>query len=109
MTIAVCMRCGARKVGALTSCGRCAFAPSDHRDKARAMLMSDRHLPIDQLDAIAERIRAGLPVTLPDDAVAWYLELLEEGAPRSSKLPRVGVAVLVVAAVATLVYFLLRA
>ena len=61
MTVAVCIRCGARKIGAFTSCPGCGFAPVEVGDQAKSLILSDHHLPEDQLDEIAARIQGGLP------------------------------------------------
>jgi hypothetical protein len=108
MTVAVCLRCGAKKRGALTSCHGCGFVPIDNRDKAEAMILTDHCLSSDQVDAIAERIRARLPVTFPEDAVAEYVALLERGADKSPALPVLGLAMLLLFVLIAVAYFLFR-
>lgn len=71
MTAAVCLRCGAIKVGAFAPCPECHHAPTDEEDRAEHLLATDRFLDPEQLAAISERAGAGLPVNFPP-------ELLEE-------------------------------
>jgi len=81
VTVAVCIRCGARKIGAFTSCPGCGFAPVEGGDQAKSLILSDHHLPEDQLDEIAARIQGGLPVTYPEDTVQQLTEELEAMPP----------------------------
>jgi hypothetical protein len=104
MTIAVCIRCGAKKLGALTLCPGCGFAPLDNSDKAKAMILTDHSLSRDQIDMIAARIQARLPVTYPEDAIAGYAALLERGAGKP-RLLGPGFAVVLVCILIAVTYF----
>ena len=84
MTVAICIRCGARKLGALTLCSSCGFMPTDSRDKAKAMILTDHYLAVPDLEGLGERIRDGLPVTYPQEAIAGYIVMFEEEAARLS-------------------------
>ena len=82
MTVAICIRCGSRKHGALTPCPNCQFDPSEDVDKARAMILTDHILSIEDLEGLGERIRNGQAVVYPEDTVAEYVRLFEQGADR---------------------------
>ncbi len=62
MTVAVCIRCGARKHGAWTSCPACGFLPEDEVDLAKSVQLTDHYLGQSDLDGIGERIKSGEPV-----------------------------------------------
>lgn len=49
------------------------------------MIVTDHFLSPDDLADIGERIRTDQPVQYPEDAVADYIKLFEEGADRASK------------------------
>ncbi len=71
MTIAICIRCGAQKIGALTLCGGCGYDPTtdtDRRNQARALWLSDRHNTPQALASLGAQLKAGQPVAW-DDAV----------------------------------------
>lgn len=78
MTAAVCLKCGAIKHGALIACPSCQFLPEENLDKAQAMIVTDHYLSQADLEIIGNRVRDGLPVQFPEEAVQQYLELLEE-------------------------------
>lgn len=105
MTAAVCIRCGAMKIGALTVCRECRFDPATAVDKAKSIVLSDRYLSHDDLDGIATRIRNNEPVGYPEDEVENLAEMIEEEQARTARagkhLGRIALAV-VLAAVAIL-------
>ena len=78
MTVAICITCGSIKHGALTPCRHCGFTPDDNESKAKSMIVTDHFLSKDDLDGIGERIRNGLPVTYPQDALDDYIKMFEE-------------------------------
>ena len=86
MTLAICIKCGGTKQGALTSCRDCGFDPEDSEDKARSMIATDHFLSHEDLADIGERIRTGQPVHYPEDAVAKLLLEFEEGADKFPKM-----------------------
>ena len=89
MTAAVCVQCGAFKVGAFTRCNLCQFDPATDLDKAKALLLSDRNLDRAGLEAASTRIRGGQPVTFDENQVAQLAQQLHD-AP--TKRPNVGFA-----------------
>jgi hypothetical protein len=78
MTVALCIRCGAMKHGALTPCNDCGFDPDENEDKAKAMVLTDHFLPREELEAIAGRIKSGQPVIYPEEAVKEFIRTFEE-------------------------------
>ena len=58
--------------------------PTDSRDKAKAMILTDHYLAVPDLEGLGERIRDGLPVTYPQEAIAGYIVAFEEEAARLS-------------------------
>ncbi|MFK7958939.1 MAG: hypothetical protein AB8G96_00300 [Phycisphaerales bacterium] len=81
MTMAICIECGADKVGALVPCRTCSFDPASNDEKARSMVASDHCLGGKERLALQDRIRRGVPVGWPEDVVAGYVASLE-AAPR---------------------------
>ena len=59
MTIAVCIRCGNEKRGALTACEQCTFDPQKPEDQARSIAFSDHYMTHDQLRNASNAIRLG--------------------------------------------------
>jgi hypothetical protein len=64
VTIAVCAKCGTKKIGALTPCPACAFTPGQdagNDDDLYAMILSDHYFSAEQLDAFSDGMLAGAP------------------------------------------------
>ena len=74
MTLAICIRCGARKHGALTLCPRCKFNPEADEDRARAMILTDHWHSPDALAGFAQQIEAGENVSYPQELLANYTQ-----------------------------------
>ena len=79
MTRAVCIQCGAFKVGAWTPCPSCGFDPSGKglEAEARALYLTDHHRDADQLRLASDAIREGRP---PDVEPAFVAQLVAEAA-----------------------------
>ncbi len=77
MTRAICIRCAAGKVGALTPCPECNFDPKSNEDQARSIVLSDHHLSPAALDSAGAEIRSGGTPALPEDLVTGYMESLK--------------------------------
>jgi hypothetical protein len=108
MTIAICIKCGTEKIGALTSCPDCGFEPHDNEDRAKAMVLTDHWLPPEELGRIGVRIQSGLPVDYPEEMVEDYIRELEENPPEKLVARRLGGCAMrfgVGAAVATLFWW----
>jgi hypothetical protein len=76
VTLAVCVGCGAEKIGAWTPCAACRFEPRTSEDKAKALALSDRFLAADELRNVGARIRGGEPATF-DASVLELAKKLE--------------------------------
>ena len=64
MTLAVCAKCGAMKLGALTWCPACKFEPDDdpgNDDDLYSMILSDHYFSADQLKEFSAGMQSGLP------------------------------------------------
>lgn len=110
MTLAVCIQCGAMKLGALTPCLECQFDPQENEDKAKAMVLTDHFLPKHELETISKRIKADQPVTYPQDMIDEYIKAFEDN-PNIDKFPlsaKIGCIAVVVATVALIVWFIVR-
>lgn len=87
MTFAICAACGARKVGALTSCLNCNQYPNTKAKVDEALLLSDHFLSIHALNRIGRKIESKekvelLPYFLPFHKYLIYLALRYVGAER---------------------------
>jgi hypothetical protein len=73
MTVAVCLKCGAIKHGAFTECRKCGHHPDDEEDLTKHLLVTDHFHDRKTLDAIAARIKAGLPIEFDPESLksAW--------------------------------------
>src|SRR5262249_27769294 len=73
MTVAVCLRCGALKHGAFARCPKCRYSPDDDETLTRHLLVTDHFLTREQLEAISERVKTGMPVEFPSELLeaAW--------------------------------------
>ena len=70
MTLAICLQCGAEKLGALTLCSECGSVPSTADERARSLALSDHNLSADELRAIAAKIRAGESPSFDEASIA---------------------------------------
>lgn len=62
MTVAVCLKCGALKHGALTPCQACSYTPQDVEDQAKHVMVSDHHFSQADLEQISARVQNGQPL-----------------------------------------------
>ena len=86
MTVAVCMKCGARKVGALTACRECGFEPSTYEDQAKSIALSDHYIAITELSAKGAKIKAGERPVFDETFIDEMARTICEN-PRSLKMP----------------------
>ncbi len=111
MTTAVCIHCGAMKFGALTPCTKCQFCPETPEDKAKSIVLSDHYVEEEELQRLAERIKAGQEVIYPEELLNNYIRAYEEdpnaGAPsvgvEGCVLFLAGIAAVIVGALAWVV------
>ena len=60
MALAICLKCGHEKTGALAVCPGCGYEPGDDRvAHAKSLLLSDHHALPDELRAASAVIRSG--------------------------------------------------
>src|SRR4051794_19988325 len=73
MTVGVCLRCGALKHGAFNFCPKCHYTPDDDESLTKHLLITDHFLSREQLEAVSDRVKAGMPVEFPSDVLqsAW--------------------------------------
>lgn len=74
MTDAVCLKCGAMKSGAFTSCPQCHHLPWNSEDKDRHIMASEFFLSRTVLEDISWRVRNGLPVQFEDREADGFVE-----------------------------------
>ena len=115
MTEAVCIKCGAMKVGALTGCPDCGFDPASSReDSAKSLLLCDRFQSMEDLRSIAETIKAGGSPRFDEAAIQALMAQIPAGGVKVPLGCRVVVWILVAVMIGLAVFgaylylFLLR-
>lgn len=88
MTIAVCVRCGALKHGAITVCDRCGGAPISDHEFALAMGLTDHYMDVTRLENVGKAIEGGQLVSLPDDFMETMQRELNAMRHMFPKFPR---------------------
>ena len=78
MTLAICLKCGAEKIGALVRCRSCGFEPHEEEDRAKSILLSDHNLAKDELAGASERIRNGEELQFDEAAIQSLAEVARE-------------------------------
>jgi hypothetical protein len=79
MTIAVCVGCGARKIGAWTACRACGLLPQTETDIAYSLVLTDHHFSVEALNKISADMQSGLPrPSLPAEQEAVFLAQARE-------------------------------
>ncbi|MGQ0507033.1 MAG: hypothetical protein ACT4TC_17130 [Myxococcaceae bacterium] len=66
MGLAICMRCGEKKEGALSPCAACKFDPvkaADPEVQAKSMFLSDATLQTAEIEKYAKQLKAGKAIT----------------------------------------------
>ncbi len=59
MTLAICIRCGAKKFGAFVRCDQCGFRPASEEDLAKSLMVTDHYFQPEALQQVASDISAG--------------------------------------------------
>ena len=77
MIHAICLKCGAGKVGAMAQCPRCTFVPQKTDDKAKSVLLSDRCAKMPALQKIGQRIARGEKLKFDESDVHKWSDALE--------------------------------
>ena len=92
MTVAVCIKCGEQKVGAIVRCGKCRFLPEATEDLARSLMLCDQSCDKATLLAASENLKAGRPLDYDAAALAQWTETLRQN-PQALRMP-LGCAIL---------------
>jgi hypothetical protein len=69
MTVAVCLHCGAYKVGAFTTCPACSYVPDDDESLTKHLMVTDHYMDAAQLRDIAARVEAGQTLTFDPESM----------------------------------------
>ncbi|MDX2008606.1 MAG: hypothetical protein SFW67_00365 [Myxococcaceae bacterium] len=77
MTVAICMKCGGSKVGALSPCAACGFRPRTPDEGARSIWLSDQVQPAQVLAALSGELAAGRDIAWDEAAVSSWRGTLE--------------------------------
>ncbi|MDH3582577.1 MAG: hypothetical protein OEM91_18385 [Hyphomicrobiales bacterium] len=85
MTIALCVRCGSKKSGAMIACRSCDHAPSDAKEMAYSTALSDHYFDVEVLEQIAAEIRktGKCPLLPPVQEEKFIRAIAEAGILRS--------------------------
>jgi hypothetical protein len=57
MTLAICMKCGVRKIGALTKCKNCEFIPVSEREVEISLILTDHFIRYQDLRSIGDILK----------------------------------------------------
>ena len=66
MTLAICIKCGAEKIGALTPCIRCSFDPQNPEDQAKSIMLSDHNMAAADLRNVSIQMQEGKQITFDE-------------------------------------------
>jgi hypothetical protein len=113
MTVAVCLKCGAMKLGALTSCPKCRYVPEDLEDKAKHVMVSDHHFSKAELESFSATMQSGQPLQFNAEQVEHFIAAYEIAEAEGNKpgwfiLGRFATIAIVMVAVIVLVVLALR-
>lgn len=59
MTLAICLKCGETKFGAIVPCDQCGFQPRTDKELAYSMALSDHHQKPDILRNLGQSLKSG--------------------------------------------------
>ncbi len=108
MTRAVCIHCGATKIGAFSPCASCRRDIATPIERAQSLLLSDRNLSRDELDQVAAKIRDGERPTFDDAQVAELAAQIAAG-PEPSRFGLMLLVVLVLGAFSAIAFMVIYA
>jgi hypothetical protein len=113
MTRAICIECGAEKLGALTASRNCGFCPAGSQAQAKSMMLCDHYLSDADLDAIADKLKRGEPVVFDSSSVQQLAETIASLDEQASRAIRsitrfAAISVAIVGALVALVWFMAR-
>lgn len=78
MTAALCFKCGAEKIGALTQCGSCNATPRAESDLALSLVLSEHLSSKTQLRVLAHEIRSHLRLSVSEETLRQAREALKD-------------------------------
>lgn len=78
MTLAICLKCGAEKIGALVQCRSCGFEPFEEEDLVKCVLLSDHYLSKDELSGVGNRIKEGQPISFDETSIQSLTEAVRD-------------------------------
>lgn len=78
MTDAICFKCGAEKVGALTQCGSCKTTPRAESDLALSLVLSEHLSSKTQLGVLAHEIRNHLKRSVSEELLRQARDALKD-------------------------------
>ncbi len=70
MTLAICLKCGAEKLGAFTPCPRCKYMPESEDELSTSVFLTDHYQDESSLKEAGRKIAAGEPIYLDDEMVS---------------------------------------
>jgi hypothetical protein len=108
MTVAVCLKCGAMKHGALTPCPGCSHDPREPEDQARHLMTSDHYQSHEMLAAIGERVKRGETLQFDAEQVRSFVATIEASGGMRAGLYLLAIVALGVAVLGTVIYLLWR-
>lgn len=74
MTVAVCFKCGAMKLGAFGECEKCLTKPETDDELATSFIFTDHFLEDELLEKISESIANGTPVEITPELKSEVME-----------------------------------
>ena len=74
MTVAVCFKCGAMKLGAFGECEKCLTKPETDDELATSFIFTDHFLEDELLEKISECIANGAPVEITPELKSEVME-----------------------------------
>jgi tetratricopeptide (TPR) repeat protein len=83
MTTAVCVFCGAMKVGAWTPCDSCGQVPTTEAERIRALASTDRYHDASTLERLAAVVRKGGQIELDEESTASLRRMLRTESMRT--------------------------
>lgn len=75
MTVAVCFKCGAMKLGAFGECEKCLTKPETDDELATSFIFTDHFLEDELLEKISESIANGTPVEITPELKSEVMEV----------------------------------
>ncbi len=76
MTVAICYKCGAMKVGAFSVCKQCGAIPSSEDDYVVSLSMTDHYFDISTLEEIGRNIAIGKPPHLDPESRRNMIQMI---------------------------------